>query len=608
MDGYPVDRPSKQNCDASERWMLDRRSFLLAGLIGLGGCQSWFNKNKTDLSTSELENGEAIYVSDLTRVWGASPTQIEGVGMVSELQGTGSAPRPSRYRDELTEELRVREVEEPNSLLSADWTSLVVIRGWVPAGARKGQSMDVIVGLDPNSDTTSLEGGFLMPARLAPRQAMGGQVMKGRLAGSVTGPVLTESIFGSGAANAKVRGVVAGGGTIMLDRPFGFRMRTDHASIKSAVAVTKAMNARFNYVENSQREPVANAQSDKAIELQIPEVYRDNVYRYLHVLRNVAVNESSSQKVTRMELLEQQLGNPETAEVASLRLEAIGDASVGVLERALRNPSAKVRFMAAMALTYLGRTSGCTELGILAADEWAFRWHAFTALSALPEPEAKQELTKLLHHESVEARYGAVRCLAQRGETENDMSIERFGKTGENFALNTVFSTAPPVIHVAKFKQPELVVFNPDQKILPGLVYVAPNWTIKTRPGDQVEIIQYRQDSADRTVSCSSLTTDLIRTLGQMGAGYSMVVKLLRQAAAENMLEGQLVVNALPQSDRAYGPSSGQSGATPEMFAGESSGESFEEEDDTQAEVNDIEHARSDASWFGKIKGMAKGE
>lgn len=603
-------RSNDLNLQAADRWMLDRRSFLLAGLLGLGGCQSWLTKSRTDLSSAELPSEDGTtYVADLARVWGASPTRIDGVGMVTELGNTGSAPRPSRFRDELSEELRIREVEDPNTLLSADWTSLVLLSGIIPPGARKGQKFDVLVGLDPNSDTTSLEGGFLMPARMNPiKTTNSGMVMKGRFAASVTGPVLTESIFTGASEASKVKGIIAGGGTVMMDRPFGFRMKSDHKSIKEAVTVTKALNARFNYIKNAQREPVATAKNDQAIELEIPEIYRDNIYRYLHVLRNVAITEPAAKQITRLELLEQQLGNPETAEIASLRLEAIGDPSIGVLERALRNPQPKVRFMAAMALTYLGRTSGCAELGLLAETEWAFRWHALTALSALPEPEARNTLQKLVHSKSVETRYGAVRSLIERGESETEMSIERFGKTGENFAMNTVYSTADPVIHVAKYKHPEIVVFNPDQSFRPNLVFVARSWTIKSRSDQTVEIIRYRTEGGDQTVRCSALVTDVIRNLGQMGAKYALVVQLLREAARDEALEGQLVINALPESGRAYSPDD-DSHEAPTMFTGASMEMPEDEDvDDLQAEMNDLERAKQEGSFLGKLKGMTFGK
>lgn len=639
--------------DRSERWLVDRRSFLLAGLLGLGGCQSWIARGQSPETKPGvgLPGDDTTYVGDMTRVWGAAPAIISGVGMVSELSGTGSAPAPSRYRDELTEDLRTREVQEPNQLLSADWTSLVVLKGLAPAGARKGQNFDVFVTLDPGSLTTSLESGFLMPARMTPKQQVRtGEVLAGRLAATATGPVLIDQLFGSEKPNALVSGVVPGGGAMMVDRPFGLQTKDEHQSIREAMLVTKSINGRFNYFENAQRHPVAKAKNDRVIELVVPTIYQDNVTRYLHVLRNVAIDESPSKQVNRLELLEQRLQDPATAEVASLRLEAIGENGVAILERALRSSNEKVRFVSALALTYQGKNSACEELGRLAASQWAFRWHALTALSAIPDSAARNQLRQMLQAQSVETRYGAVRCLTQRGENDAEMVIESFGKNGENFSLNTVFSTSEPVVHIARFKKPEIVIFNPDQKILPGFLFVGNGWTIKSGSDQSVEISHFRSNGGDKTVRCTSDLTDLIRTLAQMEITYSLVIQILKQAAAEKLLDGRLVINALPKPNRTYTPNaraagdgstpgsfSGdqedgeqiQGGAMPEMFQGEmesapgelgssemdpdiagmetgaedaSSTASVSKTSKASAQQHDLDQARQSNSLFGKLK------
>ncbi len=244
----------------------------------------------------------------------------------------------------------------------------------------------------------------------------------------------------------------------------------------------------------------------------------------------------------------------------------------------------------------------------MATDEWAFRWHALTALSALPQPEARSELQKLLHVSSVETRYGAVRSLTQRGESEGEMSIERFGKTGENFAMNTVFSTAEPVVHVARYKAPEIVVFNPEQTFQPGLIFVAKGWTIKTRSDETVEMTHYRPNNTGHTVRCSTMVTDVIRNMGQMNANYSLVVQLLRQAASENLMEGRLVIDALPEANRAYSGSNSES-ELPEMFAGGESSKSQKsyDIDETLAEINDMEQVKEESTFIGKFKSITKG-
>jgi hypothetical protein len=568
------------SADRSEQWLCHRRSFLLAGLLGMGGCKSWnlgADRSKTSLSDSTVK---LSYVSNMTHVWGAAPARIDGVGMVSELAATGSAPAPTRFRDELVEDLRVRNVPEPNKLLSENWTSLVLMQGILPAGCRNGSPFDVFVSVEPGSGTTSLEGGYLMPARLTPIRMGAGKVLQGSLAGTATGPVVVHSVFDGESRGSKVAGIVPGGGRSSLKRAIGLQTKSEYRTIKDSMIVTAAINARFNYIENSQRQPVANAKSDMSIELPIPEIYQSNVNRYFHVIRNIAIGESAAAKVSRLESLEQQLRDPATAETASLRLEALGDIGIAVLERALRHSDPKVRFMAAMSLIYQEKAIACEELGRLAEEQWAFRWHALTALAAIPNPAGKEALRKLLQAKSVETRYGAVRCLVTNDKDDEEVMVESFGPGDDdkkNFAVKTVFSTSEPVIHLARYKEPEVVIFNPDQSLRPGFSFVVMGWTINRRDDGKVEIKHFPLDGRDQRVECDSRLGDVLRGLGKINASYSLVVRFLKQASADKALDGRLVVNALPKPERAYDPASGGI-ALPDMFQGDIQG-SYEGEE-----------------------------
>jgi hypothetical protein len=557
--------------DRSEQWLCHRRSFLLAGLLGLGGCKSW-NFGADPAKTSLANSADKLtYVSTMTNVWGAAPARIDGVGMVSELAGTGSAPAPTRYRDDLVEDLRVRNVPEPNKLLSENWTSLVLLKGILPAGCRVGSPFDVFVGLEPGSGTTSLEGGYLMPARLMPIRSGGGKVLQGSLAGTATGPVVVHAVFDGETRGSNVAGIVPGGGRSSLKRQLGLQTKAEYRTIKDSMIVTAAINARFNYIENSQRQPVANAKSDMSIELQVPEIYRSNINRYFHVIRNVAIGESAAAQVSRLESLEQQLRDPATTEVASLRLEALGEIGLAVLERALRHSDPKVRFMAAMSLVYQEKAVACEELGRLAEEQWAFRWHALTALAAIPNPAGKEALRKLLQSKSVETRYGAVRCLITDNKDDADVMVESYGPGGDdqkNFAVKTVFSTAEPVVHLARFKEPEVVIFNPDQTLRAGFSFVIAGWTINSRNDGIVEIKHYPLDGRDQRIECGSQLAEVLRGLGKINASYSLVVRLMKQASAEQALDARLVINALPKPERAYDPS-GSSMGLPDMFQGD---------------------------------------
>jgi hypothetical protein len=346
---------------------------------------------------------------------------------------------------------------------------------------------------------------------------------------------------------------VPGGGRSTIQRQIGLQTAEGFQTIRDAMAVTAAVNGRFNYIVNSQRQPVANAKSDRTIDLEVPEIYRGNINRYLHVIRNVAVTETPAERVSRLETLEQMLQDPATAEVASLRLEAVGEMGIAILERALRHSDPKVRFMAAMALAYQEKPVACEELGRLAEQQWAFRWHALTALAAIPHPAGKEHLRKLLHSRSIETRYGAVTSLVQDNLEDEAVMVEMFGpgqSSQQNFSVKTVFSTAEPIVHLARFKSPEIVIFNPDQSIRGNFDFVEVGWTIHCGTENRVQIKKFQADGRDQSTQCSSRLGDVLRCLGQFNATYSFVVKFLQEAAKEQVLEGRLVINALPKCSK----------------------------------------------------------
>jgi hypothetical protein len=241
---------------------------------------------------------------------------------------------------------------------------------------------------------------------------------------------------------------------------------------------------------------------------------------------------------------------------------------IAILERALRHADPKVRFMAAMALVYQEKPVACEELGRLAEEQWAFRWHALTALAAIPHPAGKESLRKLLHSRSVETRYGAVTSLVQDDLEDEEVMVEMFGpgqSNQQNFSVKTVFSTAEPIVHLARFKSPEVVIFNPDQSIRGTFDFVEVGWTIHCGTENRVQIKKFQADGRDQSTQCSSRLGDVLRCLGQFNATYSFVVKFLQQAAKEEVLEGRLVINALPKSERAYDPTAPNQ-PMPEMF------------------------------------------
>ncbi len=105
--------------------------------------------------------------------------------------------------------------------------------------------------------------------------------------------------------------------------------RMHHAVFNSKVA--NAINRRFHTLENGVKTGMAKAVDDQLIELQVHPRYKDNITRYVQVVRAVPISETASERMQRIAELGRQLLNPETAADAAIQLEAIGSEGADTL-------------------------------------------------------------------------------------------------------------------------------------------------------------------------------------------------------------------------------------------------------------------------------------
>ena len=179
--------------------------------------------------------------------------------------------------------------------------------------------------------------------------------------------------------------------------------------------------------------------------------------RYIRVVRSIPLKESASEQALRIGLLERQLFDPITASTAALRLEAIGQDSIGALVKGVASSDAESRFYAAEALAYLDDSQAAAPLARAAREEPAFRAYALAALSSMDDMAAHDELMNLLDVPSSETRYGAFRALWAMNA--NDPLI-RGENLGGQFGYHTLNTSGPPMIHVTRSFRPEVVVFG----------------------------------------------------------------------------------------------------------------------------------------------------
>ena len=145
---------------------LPSKILVLGLIVGLStGCTSFIGSNENE-TPEPVEVDRPETVGDATRPHGLGVASVESVGLVTGVSNTGSDPPPTQQRQMLLEEMKRRDVDNPNQLLANESTALVLVRAKLPPGVRKGDRINVEVRVPNRSKTTSLEGGWLMETKL----------------------------------------------------------------------------------------------------------------------------------------------------------------------------------------------------------------------------------------------------------------------------------------------------------------------------------------------------------------------------------------------------------------------------------------------------------
>jgi flagellar basal body P-ring protein FlgI len=495
---------------------------------------------------------DVTLVSEYTHPYGLNYVKVEAVSLVTGLAGTGSDPPPSPQRAELMAEMSRREVDKPNDVLSSPNTSMVLVRALLRPGIQVGDRFDIEVRVPSRSETTNLRGGWLLPTRMAEMAVLGEQIRQGHVLGQAEGPVLVDPSADAKESPALVtRGRVLGGGVATKPRSLGLVIGRQQQSIRASQQIAAAINRRFYTHIDGRKQGVAAPKTDEFIELAMHSRYKDNVGRYVRVVRNIAINESARDVQDRLRLLEHQLADPLTAATAAIRLEAIGsDEASEILVRGLESPDPEVRFYAAEALAYLDQTAAVPTLADAARDEPAFRVNALAALSAMDDVIAYDALRALLDLNSAETRYGAFRSLWAMNDHDPLVRGEMLGGQFHYLQLDVA---GPPMIHVTRSYRPEVVLFGRDQQFgLPLVLDAGQSILVNGQSGGRITISRFKAGAEPERRVVSTSVDEVIRAIVELGGTYPDVVQALQQAKSDGALAGRFRVDALPQPGRQY--------------------------------------------------------
>jgi hypothetical protein len=555
-------------------------------LLGMTGCLGPQTRLPSAEDIERDKDLEAVYtIGDVTVVANAAPLAVHGVGLVTDLEGTGGSPR-GEYRSLLEKELRQRKIDNVARLLDSPNNALVLVTGHIQAGARKGDPIDLQVTLPRGSPATSLRGGYLQACvlrnyettkNLNPDYQGGNRLLQGHVLAVGKGPLLVG--FGNPNEKAELsKGRIWEGGSSLIERPFFLALKTDDKSARflalkkdnKSARVTNAVAARINlkFPDNAQKqefvhkhrqlflledvtqqindtfEPAgpgrgdaAKALSTELVSIRVPYAYRYNPERYLLVARQIPLSDDPEPMSKYRNRLQKMLANPHDCVRAALRLEALGKDSLPVLQQGLSSEEPMVRFAAAEALVYLGSTAGVEHLAQAALKQSSLRAYALIALAGLNESVCRIKLQELLAQDDPELRAGAFQALRLsyahecRDDKELEVAMQRLG--GENlqaFWLHQVAPEGAKAVNFAVTKRAEIILFGRDI-VLAGRVRVraGEEFIITADPGDdRCFVSRISQRGQQRKVSSLRLD-DVLRTLVDLGGQYPEAVDLLRK-------------------------------------------------------------------------------
>ncbi len=527
-------------------------------LLGLVGCAHQQTRLQADDESERDKLAEVKTIGDVTAVANATPVVVSGVGLVIGLDGTGGGSPPGRFRTMLENQLKQDGIENIKEILASKTTSLVVVSAEIPAGARRGDPLDLEVTLPRESRTTSLRGGRLLACplynydttkNLDPNYAGSDRPLRGHMLAKAEGQLMVG--FNDGDEATKLRQArIWGGGLSKIDRPFFLVLNSDQQKVRISQAVAERINESFQGSFRGPTTDLAKPETKSVVYLRVPAQYRLNMPRYLRVARLIPLWDSAASRIPYQRRLEEQLLDPAHAVTAALRLEALGKDSVPTLKRGLASEHPLVRFCSAEALAYLGEPICGEELARAVREQPALRAFSLTAMASLDEAVHHVELRKLLEVPSAEARYGAFRALRALDEHEEAVQGELLN---ESFWLHQVAPGSPPLVHLSTRKRAEIVLFGEDAVMTPPFYIVAGEFTITAGREDErttIARISYRHGTSRR--QCSLKLEDVLRTLAALGGTYPEAVEVVRRADHCRCLNCSVAVDALPQAVSVY--------------------------------------------------------
>jgi len=488
-------------------------------------------------------------IGEVARFAGREPVAVQGYGFVTGLDGTGTKVVPPGIRQMILDMMRRNKVDHAEDILASPDTAVVTVGGWIRPGAGKGELFDLVVRTIPSTETTSLEGGFLLECDLTRVVMSQGVESRSEVLALGRGSIFVSPFAPEAKAKATTdprRGGILAGGKMLKARHFRLALLTP--SVRIADQIVRLVNARFPGAASGAEDP-------GRVDLKVPQDYWDDKIRFLDLVGALYMREMPGARDQRVERLVETLKSGADVDRVALCLEAFGPAVAPRLYALGDHPDEAVRFYAGRTLAALQNARAVHLLeGVVLKEGSPLQEQAVAALGQMRSGIGLGVLGRALNVEDARVRVAAWRAMDRL--SPRTFLARAFA---DRFSLSVVASRGEPFVYIARTLKPQIAIFG-DMKVRPPVLAETRRVIATAREGDEKITLISRRRSQDFRVESALDVRDIIDKLAAplgpaeaeaeteiqgLDLGYSDVVGLLYEMSKKGALSGPIVLQPL---------------------------------------------------------------
>jgi flagellar basal body P-ring protein FlgI len=494
-------------------------------------------------------------VGEVARFSGREGVPVQGYGFVTGLDGTGTKVMPPGIRQQILGMMRRHKVSGAEELLTSTDNAAVVVTGIIPPGLARGGVFDLEVRAIPTTETTSLEGGFLLECDLASVVSSHGVEARSEILALGRGSIFV-SPFASGEKGKETidprGGRILAGGRLLKTRHF--RLVLLAPSVRIVDQIVRLVNGRFPAAAKGSEDP-------SRVDLAVPAEYQDDDVHFLDLVGGIYLRESPDQRDRRVGVLLEALERGKDLDRIAICLEAMGTSVVPHIRPLATHPSEAVRFYVGRTLANLQDAQAVSVLEPIALkDDSEFQEMAVEALGRLRSGIGLGVLGRALNARSTRVRVAAWKAMTRISPR---MFVAEVFK--DKFTLSVIGTKAEPFVYVSRTTRSQIAVFG-DVTLRPPLVIETRRILATAQQGAKEITLISRWHGKDYRVQSAPGAKDLIEKLALplvppveegrpppaaegppqgLDLSYSDVVGLLYELSRKKSLGAPLVLQPL---------------------------------------------------------------